>query len=112
MQFVHIQFSYLLCFVRLIDYNFAPSNRITTYVELHAITGSLETYTQTVSNTLGSMKNTTFLRFCYYAIKSLIFISLSVVCYFWYMKEAIEDFDRRATTVTTRSIDHPYEAPL
>ena len=27
------------------------------------------------------------------------------------MKEAIEDFDKRATTVTTRSINHPYEAP-
>ena len=57
------------------------------------------------------MKNTTLIRVCYYAIKSVIFILLSVACYFWYMKEAIEDFDKRATTVTTRSINHPYEAP-
>jgi hypothetical protein len=57
------------------------------------------------------MKNTTLIKVCYYGIKSVIFISLSVACYFWYMNEAIEDFERKATTLTMRSIDHPYEAP-
>ena len=43
----------------------------------------------------------TFLQF---SLKFVIFVSLLVVCYFYFMKEAIAKFQRKATTVTERSI--------
>ena len=41
----------------------------------------------------------------------IIFICLVVSCYFFYMKEAIEKYQRGATTVTRRSTDIDFEIP-
>ena len=41
----------------------------------------------------------------------IVFVILFVMCYHFYMKEAIEKFRLGATTVTKRSEYLPYEAP-
>ena len=51
-----------------------------------------------------SVKIPKLLKFLQYALKFAIFTLLLVVCYIYFMKEAIEQFKKEATTVTERSI--------
>ena len=46
------------------------------------------------------------LRYSQYATKLLIFTSLMVLCYYLYMDEAIKKSQSKATTVTSRDLDH------
>ena len=48
---------------------------------------------------------------CKFTLEFILFIGLVISCYFFFMIEAIEKFNRGATTVTKRSIDLPYEYP-
>ena len=51
------------------------------------------------------------LKFCHYVIYYITFIGLFVLCYFLYIKEAVEKSSGRATTVIKLSENIPYEAP-
>ena len=51
-----------------------------------------------------SVKMPKILKFLQYALKFAVFTLLLVVCYIYFMKEAIEQFKKKATTVTERSI--------
>ena len=44
-------------------------------------------------------------KFLQYALKFAIFVTLLVVCYIYFMAEAIDKFQKKATTVTERSKD-------
>ena len=57
------------------------------------------------------MKGLQLIKAFQWILKFIIFVSLVIGCYFSYMKEAIEDYQRAATTVTTRSIDQEFEPP-
>ena len=51
-------------------------------------------------------------KFCHYALYLTSFIGLLVPCYLFYMQEAIKDSMQQATTVTKRSEQHKFEAPV
>ena len=50
-------------------------------------------------------------KLCHYLIYGIAFISLSFLCYFLYMNEAIEKSKIGATTVIKRTENLPYESP-
>ena len=52
------------------------------------------------------MDRVELLRYSQYATKLLIFTSLMVLCYYLYMDEAIRKSQSKATTVTSRDLDH------
>ena len=58
------------------------------------------------------MKFLEWARFCHQFLRLIAFSSLLVLCYVFYMQEAIKDSEQKATTVTKRSENHEYEAPV
>ena len=50
-------------------------------------------------------------KFIQFGLKSVIFITLLIVCYVFLMMEAIEKSSRAATTISERSVDLGYEYP-
>ena len=63
------------------------------------------------ANTIFDMETNFLQKCCKFTLKFILFISLVISCYFFFMIEAIEKFNRGATTVTKRSIYLPYEYP-
>ena len=50
-------------------------------------------------------------KFYRYVFKCILFLCLTVCCYFYYLKEAIENYEKGSTTVTKRSMDLDLEYP-
>ena len=63
------------------------------------------------ANTIFDMETNLLRKCCKFTLEFILFISLVISCYFFFMIEAIKKFNRGATTVTKRSIDLPYEYP-